>query len=173
MRLLSAESLSTTASLASTVDTPTSSPPGYCYFTPSPPLSFPGVTWHECHCSSHTLLHYYARTKLSWRVFFLSIINLRISRIEMSLEILKFSVTQLFPRRGELDRNSEHFDEWTWQFSEMYCDCVVRRSLRVEVEVETRECHQQPPFPARLSQLSVLRCGVVWCGVVWSPRHYP
>ena len=46
----------------------------------------------------------------------------------------------------------------------MYCDCVVRRSLRVEVEVETRECHQQPPFPARLSQLSVLRCGVVWCG---------
>ena len=39
---------------------------------------------------------------------------------------------------------------------------LVRRSLRVEVEVETRECPQQPPFPARLSQLSVLRCGVVW-----------
>ena len=93
----------------------------------------------------------------------------------MPLEILKLIISQKELSWIETVSvlRSDPDTQYSVLSSEMFVVFLVRRSLRVEVEVETRECPQQPPFPARLSQLSVLRCGVVWCGVVWSPRHYP
>ena len=84
----------------------------------------------------------------------------------MPLEILKLIISQKELSWIETVSilRSDPDTQYSLLSSEMFVVFLVRRSLRVEVEVEveTRECPQQPPFPARLSQLSVLRCGVVW-----------